>query len=149
VLVARAEVVREPVFELLVLEHVVFEGGGEVREIHPGFDAVLEANVFVEILRRSEVHEVTGRVDVAKAVDSAERWDDLDGIPSFDQQRMRQRSRAGRRGPRFPAASSQLGICPGSVPDRFECPGNTRHAGGVASYPSEASDETGSATPFP
>jgi hypothetical protein len=80
-LVAVAQVIGDEVFDFLVLEHVVLQGGGEVHEGHPGFDAVLEVDVFVEVFGGPEIDELNGVVGAADPVDPAEALDDADGIP--------------------------------------------------------------------
>jgi hypothetical protein len=80
-LVAVAQVVGDEVFDFLVFEHVVLEGSREIDKGHAGFDAVYQLDVFVEVFRGPEVHEVNGGVDAADPVNAAEALDDADGIP--------------------------------------------------------------------
>ena len=80
-LVAVFEVVLDQLFDVVGLEQVVLEGGGEVHEGHAGFDAVLEIDVVVEVVGRPEVDELNGVVAALEAVDAPEALDDADGVP--------------------------------------------------------------------
>lgn len=80
-LVAIAEVFGDDVFDLLVLQDVVLEGGGDVHEGHAGFDPVLEVDVLVEIFGGPEIDELHGAAGAVDTVDAAEALDDAHGIP--------------------------------------------------------------------
>ena len=80
-LVAVTHILVDDFLDLLIFEEVVLEGGGDVHQRHTGFDTVFEIDVFVQVLRRPEVHQLDGFIHAADTVNAAETLNDADGIP--------------------------------------------------------------------
>ena len=64
-----------------MLQDVVFLGGGDIHQRHTCLDPVLQVDVFVEVLRRPEIHQLHGGVDAADAVNAAKALDNAHRIP--------------------------------------------------------------------
>ena len=80
-LVAVTHVLMDEFLDFVGLENVVLKCGGDVHQRHARFDAVLEIDVFVEVLRRPKIHQLDGVVHAADTVNATEALDDADGIP--------------------------------------------------------------------
>ncbi len=79
--VAITHVLVDYFLDLVILEEVVLERGRDVDQRHAGFDTVLEIDVFIEVLRRPEVHQLNRAVHTPDTVNAPKALDDADGIP--------------------------------------------------------------------
>ena len=79
--VAVAEVLVDQFLDFVGFEDVVLERGGDVHQRHAGFDAVLEVDVFLQVLRGPEIDQLDGGVHAADTVNAAKALNDADGIP--------------------------------------------------------------------
>ena len=65
----------------LVLDDVLFAGGGNVQQHHAAADALFEVDVFLQLHVGPEVDELDALVGRADAVDAAEALDDAHRVP--------------------------------------------------------------------
>ena len=80
-LVTVVKVVANDVFDFLVIKYVVFKGGGKVHESHAGFNAVLEVDVFVQVVGGPEIDELHGMTGATDPIDATKPLNSTDGIP--------------------------------------------------------------------
>ena len=76
-----AEICVDQFFDFVGLEDVIFKRGSNVHQGHARFDAILEIDVFFEVLGGPEVDQLDGGVDAADTVNAAKALDDPDRIP--------------------------------------------------------------------
>ena len=65
----------------LLLDQVLFAGGGDVEQHHAAADALFEVDVLLQLHVGPEVDELDALIGRADAVDAAEALDDADRIP--------------------------------------------------------------------
>ena len=65
----------------LVLDDVLFAGGGNIEQHHASADALFQVDVFLQLHVGPEVNELDALVERADAVDAAKTLDDTHRIP--------------------------------------------------------------------